>query len=83
MKPKLQENKALFDSDANLWNSCDAVNLKTNFRVGDSPWNETLSRIRLGEENEARGRMLYDHRSQTLIMGNKRATDLKENRTGC
>ena len=52
MKPKLQENKALFDSDANLWNSCDAVNLNTNFRVGDSPWNETLSRIRLGEENE-------------------------------
>ena len=52
LKPLTQQNKSLWNTDANLWNSCSAVNLKTNFRVGDSPWNECLNRIRLGEENE-------------------------------
>ena len=49
-KPKDTPNKCLYDSNFNLWNSCDAVNLKVNFRVGDSSWNETLNRIRYGEE---------------------------------
>ena len=43
MKPKRIENKCLFNSDMNLWNSCEVVNLKTNFRVRDK-WNETLNR---------------------------------------
>ena len=34
MKPGKEENKALFNSDMNLWNQCDVVNLITNFRVG-------------------------------------------------
>ena len=52
MKPKETANQCLYDSNANLWNSCDAVTLKTNFRVGESPWNETLNRIRVGEETD-------------------------------
>ena len=52
MKPTKLENIALYNSDMNLWKSCEVVNLKTNFRVGESPWNETLNRIRLGEQTE-------------------------------
>ena len=50
--PKDTPNKSLYNSNCNLWDSCDAVNLTTNFRVGDSSWNETLNRIRYGEETE-------------------------------
>ena len=50
--PKDTPNKSLYNSNCNLWESCDAVNLTTNFRVGDSSWNETLNRIRYGEETE-------------------------------
>ena len=51
MPPAKLENKCLFNTtDMNLWNQCEAVNLKTNFRVGDSVWNETLQRIRFGEQ---------------------------------
>ena len=52
MEPSKLENKCLYNSDMNLWKSCDAVNLTTNFRVGKSPWNETLNRIRLGEQTK-------------------------------
>ena len=52
MEPSKLENKCLFKSDMNLWNQCDVVNLTTNFRVGDSAWNQTLQRIRFGEQNE-------------------------------
>ena len=52
MSPERQENKALFNSDMNLWNNCDVVNLITNFRVGESNWNDTLNRIRYGEQND-------------------------------
>ena len=51
MSPERLENKCLFNTtDMNLWNQCDAVNLKTNFRVGDTVWNKTLQRIRFGEQ---------------------------------
>ena len=52
MEPNRLENKSLYKSDMNLWNSCEVVNLKTNFRVGKSPWNETLNRIRFGEQTD-------------------------------
>ena len=52
MAPTKLENKCLYDSDMNLWNSCDAVHLKVNFRVGISQWNETLNRIRVGEQTK-------------------------------
>ena len=52
MEPSKPENKALYNSDMNLWDSCQVVNLKQNFRVGESPWNETLNRIRFGEQTE-------------------------------
>ena len=52
MEPNRLENKALYKSNMNLWNSCEVVNLKQNFRVGKSPWNETLNRIRFGEQTE-------------------------------
>ena len=52
MEPSLLENKALYKSDMNLWDSFQVVNLKQNFRVGKSPWNETLNRIRFGEQTE-------------------------------
>ena len=52
MEPSLLENKALYKSDMNLWNSFQVVNLRQNFRVGKSPWNETLNRIRFGEQTE-------------------------------
>lgn len=52
MEPGKPENKALYSSNMNLWKSCDVVNLKTNFRVGESPWNETLNRIRFGEQTK-------------------------------
>ena len=52
MKPTKLENIALYNSDMNLWKSCEVVNLKTNFRVGQSPWNETLNRIRFGEQTK-------------------------------
>ena len=50
MPPTKLENKSLFNSDMNLWNQCDVVNLTSNFRVGDSTWNQTLQRIRFGEQ---------------------------------
>ena len=52
MSPRGEENKALFNSDMNLWDSCNVVNLTTNFRVGVGSWNDTLSRIRFGEQND-------------------------------
>ena len=52
MKPDKEENKALYNSDMNLWNQCDVVNLITNFRVGESPWCDALNRIRYGETND-------------------------------
>ena len=52
MEPTRLENKCLYKSDLNLWNSCDVVNLKSNFRVGVSKWNETLNRIRVGEQTK-------------------------------
>ena len=52
MKPTKLENKCLYNSDMNLWEQCDVVNLVTNFRVGDSTWNETLQRIRFGEQTD-------------------------------
>ena len=52
MEPSLLENKCLYNSDMNLWKQCDVVNLTTNFRVGDSGWNQTLQRIRFGEQTE-------------------------------
>ena len=52
MKPGKEENKALFNSDMNLWNQCDVVNLITNFRVGESPWCDALNHIRYGETND-------------------------------
>ena len=52
MKPTKLENIALYNSDMNLWKSCEVVNLKTNFRVGQSPWNDTLNRIRFGEQTK-------------------------------
>ena len=52
MEPGKPENKALYSSNMNLWKSCDVVNLKTNFRVGESTWNETLNRIRFGEQTK-------------------------------
>merc|ERR1712062_298349 len=36
----------------NLWNSFEVVNLKQNFRVGKSPWLETLNQIRFGEQTD-------------------------------
>ena len=51
MQPKRLENLCLYNSDMNLWDSCEVVNLKTNFRVRDK-WNETLNRIRYGEQTE-------------------------------
>ena len=51
MEPDKTANKCLFNSDMNLWNQCEVVNLTSNFRVGDTPWNETLQRIRFGEQN--------------------------------
>ena len=52
MKPTKLENKCLYNSDMNLWEQCDVVNLVSNFRVGDSTWNETLQRIRFGEQTD-------------------------------
>ena len=53
MKPVRTENQCLYNSDMNLWKSCEAVNLTTNFRINqDSTWNETLNRIRFGEQTE-------------------------------
>ena len=52
MEPSKTENKCLYNSDMNLWSQCDAVNLTTNFRVGNSDWNETLQRIRFGQQTE-------------------------------
>ena len=52
MEPNRLDNKSLYKSDMNLWNLCEVVNLKTNFRVGKSPWLETLNRIRFGEQTD-------------------------------
>ena len=40
------------NSDMNIWNSFEVVNLVQNFRVGISPWLETLNRIRFGEQTD-------------------------------
>ena len=52
MEPGKPENKALYNSDMNIWNSFEVVNLIQNFRVGISPWLETLNRIRFGEQTD-------------------------------
>ena len=67
MEPTKLENKCLYNSKDNLWNQCDVVNLTSNFRVGDSPWSQTLQRIRFGEQTESDIRLLksrYTHNFQ-------------------
>ena len=52
MEPDKLENLCLFNSDKNLWKSCQYVNLITNFRLNDKNWNATLNRIRFGRQNK-------------------------------
>lgn len=49
--PRTGQNRSLYNSTANLWQSCDVVQLTTNFRQGkESSWTQTLNRIRLGQD---------------------------------
>ena len=56
-RPRSDKNKIIHDmTDANdknignLWNNCQVVVLKTNFRQGNgNPWTELLNRVRKGE----------------------------------
>ena len=52
LKPTTDQNESLWNSDANLWNSCDCVELIVNKRQGISKWTDTLNRIRIGEQND-------------------------------
>ena len=52
LKPLTQQNKSLWNTDANLWNSCDPVELIVNKRQGISNWTDTLNRIRIGQQND-------------------------------
>ena len=61
-EPKTLQNKALFESDGNLWDSCDTVHLITNKRQGSCAWRETLDRIRIGKMNEDDKKLLETRR---------------------
>ena len=46
-EPLQSKNKALFDSEDNLWNLMETIVLKVNKRQGDNnPWTDCLNRIR-------------------------------------
>ena len=65
-KPKSPQNSSLWNSDGNLWDSCECVELKVNKRQGVSPWTDTLNRIRVGEQNEADLAMLEERRTKNF-----------------
>ena len=50
--PKTLQNAALFNSSENLWNNCQVVVLKYNYRQGVGEWTDTLNRARMGELTE-------------------------------
>ena len=52
LEPKTVRNASLFKTDANLWKSCECVELIVNKRQGISNWTDTLNRIRIGEQND-------------------------------
>ena len=61
-EPKTLQNKALYNSDCNLWDSCDTVHLTVNKRQGACEWRETLDRIRIGQMNEEDEKLLNSRR---------------------
>lgn len=70
-EPKTLQNKALFESDGNLWDSCDTVHLITNKRQGSCAWRETLDRIRIGKMNEDDKKLLETRRVSNKEHKNK------------
>ena len=61
-EPSTLQNKALYNSDSNLWDSCDTVHLTVNKRQGNCEWRETLDRIRIGQMNEDDEKLLNTRR---------------------
>ena len=76
-RPSTLQNAALFDSDENLWNNCQVVVLKYNFRQGIGQWNDTLNRIRFGDITEDDIQLLESRRMKNFPNKNfERATHL-------
>ena len=74
-EPIQMQNKALYNSDANLWSSCESVQLLVNKRQGNSEWRETLARIRFGEMNEDDIKILETRRVSNEEHKNKNLDD--------
>ena len=74
-EPIQMQNKALYNSDANLWSSCESVQLLVNKRQGNSEWRETLARIRFGEMNEDDIKILETRRVSNQEHKNKNLDD--------
>ena len=61
-EPTTMQNKALYKSDGNLWDSFDTVQLLVNKRQGVCEWRETLDRIRIGQMNDNDKKLLETRR---------------------
>ena len=65
-RPKTLQNAALWASEENIWNNCEVIVLKTNFRQGVSEWTNTLNRIRVGEQTKEDIKLLESRRIQNF-----------------
>ena len=73
-KPRCQKNKVWCDMKdeknsaiGELWQNCEVVVLKTNFRQGEgNPWTELLNRVRIGEST-ADDIKILEERSYELL----------------
>ena len=74
-EPTQLHNKALFNSDMNLWNSFESVNLLVNKRQGDCPWRNTLDNLRIGDINEDDKKLLETRRVSNEEHKNKNYDD--------
>ena len=61
-EPTEMQNKALYKSDGNLWNSCETVHLIDNKRHGVCEWKDALDRMRIGEMNADDKKLLETRR---------------------
>ena len=63
-EPKTTQNMSLWNSNANLWDACETVELLENKRTGVSQWTNILNRFRTGEQTTA-DEMFLEQRNLT------------------
>ena len=61
-KPTQMQNIALYNSDGNLWKSCETVHLIDNKRHGVCKWKDALDRMRIGGINDDDEKLLESRR---------------------